>query len=37
VWITADKVQTVIDDGFASAADICVDEFAKFCEENGVK
>ena len=37
VWITADKVQTVVDDGFASAADICVDEFAKFCEENGVK
>ncbi|WP_345528804.1 sugar ABC transporter substrate-binding protein [Nocardioides endophyticus] len=37
VWITADKVQTVIDDGFQKAADICVDEFKKACEENGVK
>ena len=37
VWITADKVQTVIDDGFAKAADICVDEFAKACEKHGVK
>jgi D-xylose transport system substrate-binding protein len=37
VWVTADKVQTVIDDGFASAADICVDEFAKACTEAGVK
>ena len=37
VWITADKVQSVIDDGFQKAADICVDDFAKACEENGVK
>lgn len=37
VWITADKVQTVIDDGFQKAADICVDEFKKACEEYGVK
>jgi D-xylose transport system substrate-binding protein len=37
VWVTADNVQTVIDDGFASAEDICVDEFAKACEKNGIK
>lgn len=37
VWVTADKVQSVIDDGFASAADICVDEFAKACEEAGIQ
>jgi D-xylose transport system substrate-binding protein len=37
VWITADKVQSVIDDGFQKASDICVDEFAKACEENGVQ
>jgi D-xylose transport system substrate-binding protein len=37
VWVTADKVQSVIDDGFASASDICVDEFAKACEEAGIK
>ncbi|GAB3195101.1 substrate-binding domain-containing protein [Nocardioides hungaricus] len=37
VWITADKVQQVIDDGFAKAADICVDAFAKACQENGIK
>jgi D-xylose transport system substrate-binding protein len=37
VWVTKDKVQSVIDDGFASAADICVDEFAKACTEAGIK
>jgi D-xylose transport system substrate-binding protein len=37
VWVTADKVQSVIDDGFAKAADICVDEFKKACEEAGIK
>ncbi len=37
VWVTADKVQMVVDDGFAKAADICVDEFAKACEKYGVK
>ncbi|CAN5482366.1 substrate-binding domain-containing protein [soil metagenome] len=37
VWVTADTVQSVIDDGFASAADICVDEFAKACEKYSVK
>jgi D-xylose transport system substrate-binding protein len=37
VWITADTVQTVIDDGYQTAADICVDEYAKACEENGIK
>src|SRR6478735_11395393 len=37
VWVTADKVQSVIDDGFQSASDICVDEFAKACEEAGIK
>ncbi len=36
VWVTADKVQTVIDDGFASAADICTGPVAKACKENGV-
>ena len=35
-WIVADSVQTVIDDGFASAADICVDEFAKDCQKYNV-
>ncbi|MET0952227.1 MAG: substrate-binding domain-containing protein, partial [Aeromicrobium sp.] len=37
VWITKDKVQSVIDDGFAKAADICVDEFAKACTDAGIK
>jgi D-xylose transport system substrate-binding protein len=37
VWITKDSVQSVIDDGFASAADICVDEFAKDCTAAGIK
>ena len=37
VWITADKVQTVVDDGFASASDICTGEIAKACDKYGVK
>ncbi|MDF1605574.1 substrate-binding domain-containing protein [Nocardioides sp. YIM 152315] len=37
VWITADKVQQVIDDGFADPAEICVDEFAKACEKAGIQ
>lgn len=37
VWVTADTVQSVIDDGFANAADICVDEFADACTEYGVQ
>ncbi len=37
VWVTKDNVQTVIDDGFATAADICVDEFAKDCTAAGIK
>jgi len=37
VWITKDNVQSVIDDGFAKAADICVDEFAKACTAAGIK
>jgi len=37
VWITADTVKDVVADGFQSAADICVDEYAKACEEYGVK
>ncbi|WP_121250974.1 sugar ABC transporter substrate-binding protein [Nocardioides ferulae] len=37
VWITAENVQQVIDDGFASAADICVDEFAAACEKAGIQ
>lgn len=37
VWVTADTVQSVIDDGFASAADICVDEFAKDCTAAGIQ
>ncbi len=36
VWITADKVKDVIDDGFQKASDVCVDEFAKFCKEQGI-
>lgn len=35
-WITKDTVKTVIDAGFQSAADVCVDEFAKACEEAGI-
>jgi D-xylose transport system substrate-binding protein len=35
-WITADTVKTVIDAGFQSAADVCVDEFAKACQEQGI-
>ncbi|MFC5179513.1 sugar ABC transporter substrate-binding protein [Nocardioides taihuensis] len=35
-WITADSVQKVIDDGFASAADICVDEYAKDCQKYNI-
>jgi D-xylose transport system substrate-binding protein len=37
IWVTKDKVQSVIDDGFASAADICVDAFAKDCTAAGIK
>jgi D-xylose transport system substrate-binding protein len=37
VWVTKDKVQQVIDDGFASAADICTGPVAKACTENGVQ
>jgi D-xylose transport system substrate-binding protein len=37
VWVVADTVQSVIDDGFQSAADICVDDFVKACEEYGIK
>jgi D-xylose transport system substrate-binding protein len=37
VWVTKDKVQSVIDDGFASAADICTGPVAKACTENGVQ
>ena len=35
-WITADSVKTVIDDGFQKAEDVCVDQFAKACEEQGI-
>ena len=37
VWITADSVQTVVDDGYQKASDICVDEYAKDCQKYGVK
>ena len=37
VWVTKDNVQTVIDDGFASAADICTGPVAKACTEAGIK
>ena len=37
VWITADTVKDVVADGFQSAADICVDEYAKACTEYGVE
>ncbi|MFC7497338.1 MULTISPECIES: sugar ABC transporter substrate-binding protein [unclassified Nocardioides] len=36
-WITADTVKTVIDAGFQSADDVCVDEFAKACEKAGIQ
>ena len=36
VWITADTVKDVIDAGFQKASDVCVDEFAKFCKEQGI-
>lgn len=35
-WITKDTVKSVIDAGFQSAADVCVDEFAKACQEAGI-
>lgn len=34
--ITKDNVQTVVDDGGVTADDLCVDEFAKLCEDAGV-
>ncbi len=34
--ITKDNVQTVVDDGGVTAEDLCVDEFAKLCEDAGV-
>ena len=37
VWVTKDKVQTVIDAGFAKAADICTGPVAKACTEAGIK
>src|SRR4051794_32379202 len=37
VWVTKDKVQQVIDDGFATAADICTGPVAKACTENGIQ
>lgn len=36
VWITADTVQTVVSDGFASAADVCAGPVAKACTKYGV-
>jgi D-xylose transport system substrate-binding protein len=35
-WVTADKVQMVIDDGFAKASDLCTGSFAAACKKNGV-
>ncbi|MET0953641.1 MAG: substrate-binding domain-containing protein [Aeromicrobium sp.] len=35
-WVTADKVQQVVDDGFVKASDLCTGEFAAACEKNGV-
>ena len=35
-WVTADKVQQVVDDGFAKASDLCTGEFAAACKKNGV-
>ena len=37
VWITADNVKKVVDDGFQAAEDICTGEFATLCEEDGIK
>ena len=34
--ITIDNVQSVIDDGGQTAADVCAGDFAQLCEENGV-
>jgi D-xylose transport system substrate-binding protein len=36
VWVTADQVQQVVDDGFAKASDLCTGEFAAACKKNGV-
>ena len=36
VWITADTVKDVIDAGFQKASDVCVDQFAKACQEQGI-
>jgi D-xylose transport system substrate-binding protein len=34
--ITQDSVKDVIDDGGASAADVCTGSFAKFCKKAGI-
>ncbi|CAM3891910.1 substrate-binding domain-containing protein [Nocardioides marinus] len=34
--ITADSVKSVIDDGGASASDVCTGSFAKFCDKAGI-
>ena len=36
VSITIDNIQDVIDDGGQSVEDVCTDQFAQLCEENGV-
>lgn len=36
VWVTKAEVQTVIDDGFAKAAEVCAGPVAAACTENGV-
>jgi D-xylose transport system substrate-binding protein len=36
VWVTADQVQQVVDDGFAKASELCTGEFAAACKKNGV-
>jgi D-xylose transport system substrate-binding protein len=36
VSITKDNVKDVIDDGGQTAADVCTDDFAKFCDEAGI-
>ena len=34
--ITLDNISTPVDDGFADAGELCADDFAKLCEENGI-
>ncbi|GAB3999667.1 hypothetical protein GCM10029992_29120 [Glycomyces albus] len=37
VAVTADNIQTVIDDGFADYAELCAGEYAALCDEAGLQ